>query len=257
MVTDLSKSQIKNRKSKIPSLPFAMRRKRVFILSPAHVGGERAQLIYNDLARFELARQVRTPAGAPLGEVFRFLSGLYFRGKLAYAEAFADPPRGTHGVVVITTNRGLLPAPTPVTVHDLRAMAKGDIDTADPAYRGPLERDARLLADTLGDYGEAVLLGSIATGKYVDILFGTLGSRLLFPREFVGRGDMSRGGLMLRCVTERRELTYVPVHGENRRGPRPARLDKRSWVGTALASPRDSSPQRLQAPPCALKRKKR
>jgi hypothetical protein len=51
--------------------------------------------------------------------------------------------------------------------------------------------------------------------------------RLLFPAEFVGRGDMSRGGLMLRCVDERAELTYVPVRGAVRRGMRPPKLPPR------------------------------
>ena len=71
---------------------------------------------------------------------------------------------------------------------------------------------------------EVVLLGSIASAKYVDLLTAVLGPRLLFPSDFVGRGDMSRGGLMLRCVQERRELPYVPLVGAQRRGSRPARL---------------------------------
>ena len=32
--------------------------------------------------------------GAPIGEVFSFLSSLYFRGKLTYAQRFAAPPTG-------------------------------------------------------------------------------------------------------------------------------------------------------------------
>jgi hypothetical protein len=34
---------------------------------------------------------------------------------------------------------------------------------------------------------------------------------------------MSRGGLLLRSVWERRELPYVPLAGVERHGPRPAR----------------------------------
>jgi hypothetical protein len=69
-----------------------------------------------------------------------------------------------------------------------------------------------------------VLLGSIASGKYADVLLEVFGTRLKFPVSFVGRGDMSRGGLMLRCVAAGQELEYVPVAGAVRHGPRPPRL---------------------------------
>ena len=52
-----------------------------------------------------------------------------------------------------------------------------------------------------GDRCEIVLLGSIASGKYVELLQPVFGNRLVFPPAFVGRGDMSRGGLLLRCVS--------------------------------------------------------
>src|SRR5687768_6489845 len=93
--------------------------RRLFLLSPAHCGGKRCGYVINDRADFDLARRVRSPAGAPLGEVFSFLSGLYFRAKLAYAHHFANPPRGVPGVLIITSNRGLLPPATPTRVEDL------------------------------------------------------------------------------------------------------------------------------------------
>jgi len=199
---------------------------RVFILSPAHCGGERARLLLRDAAAFDLALRVRRPPGAPLGEVFSFLSGRYFRGKLAYAEAFAAPPAGLTGVYVITPSEGLRPADELVDLARLRGFAQGDIDADDARYHRPLRRDARRLAAALGPGGEAVLLGSVATGKYVDPLTEVLGDRLRFPGDFVGRGDMSRGGLLLRCVRAGRELAYVPVAGAVRRGSRPARLER-------------------------------
>ena len=67
---------------------------RIFLLSPAHCGGKRAELLLNDRASFSLAVRLRSEAGATLGEAFSFLSGLYFRGKLAYADHFARPPEG-------------------------------------------------------------------------------------------------------------------------------------------------------------------
>ncbi len=210
--------------------------RRVFILSPAHCGGERAQLIFNPEARFDLAIQIRTSQGAALGETFRFLSGLYFRGKLAYGQRFANPLRGTPGVFIITTNRGLLAPETRMTLKVLRAMAQGEIDPELNHYRLPLERDLKKVAEQLGPRGQAVLLGSIASGKYVDILLDCLGSRLMFPEEFVGRGDMSRGGLLLRCVDEGRELNYIAAQGAVRRGVRPPKLARRKPRQAATGS---------------------
>jgi hypothetical protein len=199
---------------------------RVFLLSPAHCGGERAGLLFREGAAFDLARRVRRPPGVPLGEVFSFLSGLYFRGKLAYAQTFARPPAGLAGVYVITPNEGLRRADEPVDLARLRAFAQVDIDADDVRYHRPLRRDARRLAAALAPSAEAILLGSVATGKYVDPLTEALGDRLRFPSDFVGRGDMSRGGLLLRCVRAGRELAYVSVAGAERRGSRPARLER-------------------------------
>jgi hypothetical protein len=202
---------------------------RIFFLSPAHCGGERAQLVFNDAAAFPLARRLRQRGGAPLGDVFAFLSGLYFRGKLAYARAFADPPAGVPGVLVITANDGLRSPEHAVDLKTLRRYARGSIDEDNAGYRRPLLRDARLLDAAAGPASEVVLLGSVASGKYVDVLLDVFGPRLLFPATFVGRGDMSRGGLMLRCVDSGRELDYVPVAGAVRHGPRPPRLPPRRW----------------------------
>lgn len=201
--------------------------RRVFLLSPARCGGKRSALLFNERASFDLAVRLREPRGATLGEVFSFLSGLYFRGKLAYARAFARAPQGLAGGYVITSDRGLLPLDTPITLEDLRAFSDVDIHSGDIRYKEPLLRSARQLVRTAADC-EFVLLGSVASGKYVDVLLETLGSWLTFPQEFVGRGDMSRGGLMLRCVREGRELSYIPVVGAIRKGKRPPKLERRS-----------------------------
>jgi hypothetical protein len=159
----------------------------------------------------------RVVAGAAtLGEVFAFISGLYFRGKLTYAQAF------TASCFIITPTRGLLPPETPVTVDLLEEFAGVDVAADNPRYRAPLERDLAALA--AASTGHMVLFGSIATGKYVDVLLPHLGDRLLFPETFIGRGDMSRGGVMLRAAAAREELTYIPLAGAIRRGTRPPRL---------------------------------
>jgi hypothetical protein len=173
-----------------------------------------------------LAQRLGAGERVPLGEAFSFLSGLYFRGKLAYAERFARPPAGLAGVQVITTNQGLLPADVPVSVEDLRGFGATEIHADQPGYREPLRRTlASLAAPASSDGAPAiVLLGSVATGKYVDVLLEAVGDRLLFPTDFVGRGDMSRGALLLRASRDGRELTYAPVAGAVRRGARPPSL---------------------------------
>jgi hypothetical protein len=115
-------------------------------------------------------------------------------------------------VLVITTDRGLVAADTCIAVADLRAMAGVEIHHEEEKYRLPLRRSVERLA-AAHPAADVVLLGSVASGKYVDLLLDLLGPRLKFPKEFAGRGDMSRGGLMLRCVREGRELEYVPVAG--------------------------------------------
>lgn len=200
---------------------------RTFLLSPAYAGGRRAQMILSERAQFDLARRLRAGSGVSLGEVFTFLSGLYFRGKLAYANAFARPDRSR--VLVITPMRGLVVAETPITLADLREFAEVDIEDGDPRYRKPLERDLRRLVRQLTPQCEVVLLGSVASGKYVGVLLEILRERIQFPGDFVGRGDMSRGGLLLRCAVDRTELAYIPVQGAVRKGKRPPKLEPRRY----------------------------
>jgi hypothetical protein len=206
--------------------------KRIFLLSPANLGGLRAKQVMSDVATFAVAQQLRSPQGAMLGDVFSFVSGLYFRGKLAYARRFSSPPDPSDpvsagGVLVITPNAGLRAADVFVTLPSLRQFAGEPIDLENVRYRRPLERSARALLDAVGPDCDVVLLGSIASGKYVEVLLPVFGDRLLFPESFVGRGDMSRGGLMLRCVDSGLELDYVPIAGAVRQGKRPPRLAPR------------------------------
>jgi hypothetical protein len=183
-------------------------------------------MILRPQAQFPLARQLRGD-GAPLGEVFAFLSGLYFRGKLAYARAFARPEDS----LVITPNRGLLPVDTIVTTQDIEEFGEVDISDDDPRYTVPLVCDLKKLES-------AVLLGSIASAKYVEPMREILGDKLLVPAEFAGRGDMSRGGLLLRHARAKKELTYEPITTAARHGPRPARLKRlnRAQITTAATA---------------------
>ena len=186
-------------------------------------------MVLSDRAQFDLAVRLRGGQGVALGEVFAFVSGLYFKGKLAYALEFARPPEPGgelvgSGALVITPSAGLRPAETAVTAEAIHAFAAVDIAANDPRYRRPLLASAAAVAEEIGPDCDVVLLGSIASAKYVDVLTEVFGERLRFPVEFVGRGDMSRGGLLLRCVRAGEELTYVPVAGAVRHGPRPPKL---------------------------------
>jgi len=159
--------------------------------------------------------------------VFSFLSSLYFRGKLTYARAFARPPERLCGAFVITPGEGLRDPAEPVTLARLRNYERVPVKTSDPRYLEPLLRDAEALSILAGERCRVVLLGSIASSRYVEPLLGVFGERLLFPPDFIGRGDMSRGGLLLRCVDRGRELDYAPLAGAVRHGPRPQRLEPR------------------------------
>ncbi|HWX15654.1 MAG TPA: hypothetical protein VNY07_03625 [Chthoniobacterales bacterium] len=203
---------------------------RIFLLSPAYAGGRRAQMILSERAQFDLAKELRSKRGAPIAEVFTFLSGLYFRGKIVYANAFAQTTKGSSCVFVITPTRGLMHARARVTLRDLNEFAAVDIEEDDPRYRTPLRRHARRLAKQISPNAQIVLLGSIATGKYVDVLLEIFRERLLFPADFVGRGDMSRGGLMLRCAANRQELRYISVVGAVLNGKRPPKLAPRRYL---------------------------
>ncbi len=197
---------------------------RMFLLSPASIAGIRAGAIMRDSATSEMARRLRQN-GVPLGELFSFISSLYFRGKLAYARRFAHVPPGLAGALVITASGGLVGPDTLITLDRLREISAGSVDPTDARYRVPLDRDAQALSEALGMSCEIVLLGSIATPKYVEPLLHIFGQRLVFPAEFVGRGDMSRGGLMLRCVQSGKQLGYIPVLEAARHGRRPPKLE--------------------------------
>lgn len=169
---------------------------------------------------------LRRGATVALGEVYATISSLYFRGKLEYATRFGYRPGGRPSVFTITPNRGILPVDHPVDMAQLRSMAEARIDADDVRYVGPLLSSARRLGSELSVGAEVVLLGSIATGKYLDPLAHLFGHRLLFPRAFIGRGDMSRGGLLLRAAHAGQELDYVVALESARRGRRPERLDR-------------------------------
>jgi hypothetical protein len=205
----------------------------VFLLSPAFCGGRRAGILLNPASQAETSRLLRA-GRLTLGGAFAFMSGLYFRGKLAYAERFGH-------VFVITPTRGLRPPSTTFTLALLREFAVGDVSLDNPGYRQALERDVRAIATA--SEAQVVLLGSVASGKYVDVLLPILGDRLRYPVSFAGRGDMSRGGLLLRSAASGEELEYGPLTaGVRPRGPRPPKLDPATRVHPTTQSPRRGGP---------------
>ncbi|HET9227323.1 MAG TPA: hypothetical protein VFR31_11695 [Thermoanaerobaculia bacterium] len=191
---------------------------KIFLLSPASLTGERARQLLSPDARFDTALQYRSPEGVPVEEAFSFLSSLYFRGKIAYARHFQEPPDDlpSAGALVIAPGFGFVPQGWRLDARRVEVLRRTPIDLKNPAYCEPMRRHAQMLKETLPKDTRVVLLGSIATGKYVDLLLPVFGDRLLFPRCFVGIGDMSRGSVLLRAVRENQELEYstldVPRH---------------------------------------------
>jgi hypothetical protein len=222
---------------------------KLFLLSPASATGVRALQLTAAGARFAAAGRLRSPEGLPIGEAFSFMSALYFRGKMAYASRFAvarpaspaaeplepesprppEPsrsspppirdlrgvpamvnlPAGGSAILIIAPGFGLVPPNWPLTAERMRTLARTPVDPARRAYSGPLRRHAREVAAGLPAAGRVVLLGSIATGKYLDLLVPIFGDRLVVPRVFAGTGDMRRGALMLRAAASGEELEYA------------------------------------------------
>jgi hypothetical protein len=186
----------------------------VFLLSPASLTGPRAKLLISPRANFEAAQLYRSPEGVPVATAFAFMSSLYFRGKITYALTFAKP----EDIYIIAPGFGFVPPHWTITPERMKVLQRTEVDARKRSYRKPLERDARQLAMRIDDDAQVVLLGSVASGKYVDILLPIFGERLKFPAAFAGLGDMSRGGLLLRAAKASRELEYVsldtPRHAE-------------------------------------------
>ena len=194
---------------------------KLFLLSPANVGGLRAKQLMSPRARFGLALQYQSEYGVPIGDAFAFMSSLYFRGKLAYARAFAVPSRiiGGEGIFIITSGYGLVPPDWRLTEERVKRMKKIDVDIAKRSYTKPLKDHASLIERVLEPDAEVVLLGSVATGKYVDVLRPIFKDRLRFPKHFAGLGDMARGGLMLRAARAGKELEYTTLDAPRHRAP--------------------------------------
>lgn len=196
----------------------------IILLSPARIGGPRSNVLLRPEADFDLAVRLRERK-ANIGEAYSFISGLYFRGKLAYAETFAAPPEGVAPALIIVPGQGLLPPGEIIDAEQLRGIGEIAVEEDNQAFTAPLLCAAASLDQRAGPACQFLLLGSIATAKYAEPLLSVFGERLLFPSEFVGRGDMSRGGLMLRRAHSGEELSYVALSGAIRRGRRPAKLE--------------------------------
>jgi hypothetical protein len=201
--------------------PTATKSPKIFLLSPANTSGLRAKQLVSPRAQFPTALRYRSDEGVMIGEAFAFMSALYFRGKIGYALHFAQPSPilGGFGVYVIAPGFGLVPPDWKLTPERMKTMSKTPVDLKVRAYRKPLEAEAKAIASALESEAQVVLLGSVATGKYVDVLLPIFGPRLRFPAAFAGLGDMSRGGLMLRAVRENNELEYTTLDAPRHRPP--------------------------------------
>jgi hypothetical protein len=194
---------------------------KLFLLSPASLTGLRAGQLTSPRATFAAAVQYRSEGGVPIGDAFAFMSALYFRGKLAYARRFVSPDGagGGTGIYVITPGFGLVAPDWCLTADRMKRMRRIAVDARSRAFARPLREHASILSEALPDAAQVILLGSVATGKYVDVLRPVFGERLRFPALFAGLGEMARGGLMLRAAREGKELEYVTLDAPRRRSP--------------------------------------
>jgi len=161
--------------------------------------------------KLELSKALRSEHGAPLGEVFSFVSSLYFRGKASYARTFGHAAGGRQSALVMTAGGGLCSLDESVTEQRLAAWQRNAVHEHNPHFTAPLVRHASELVDASSEDARFILLGSVASHKYVVPLLEVFGTRLLYPVSFAGLGDMSRGSLLLRAIRDGIELDYEPV----------------------------------------------
>jgi hypothetical protein len=183
----------------------------IFLLSPARLDGERGRALLDGKGASALMGELRSAHGCSVEAVFCFVSSLYFRGKAAYARAFGVRTAPLPSAYVMTAGGGLLSLDEPVTVARLEGWSRVAVSPDNPHFVAPLLRHATGLLDACDQATRFVLLGSVASRKYVGPLLDVFGERLLYPSELAGRGDMARGKLLLAAAREQRELGYASV----------------------------------------------
>ncbi len=188
-----------------------MPKRAVYLISPADCSGHRAALLLKGGGNREIAAGLRSRAGVPIGNLFSFVSGSYFRGKLLYAKAFATSSASGGGVYVIVPGRGLGVPEAHIRLADLREIAAVPVHRDVDRYVKPLLKDAKRLARRLSKHDAVVFLGSIASDKYTSVLHTAFENLLHVPRAFIGRGSLSRGSLLLRAAKAGQRLAYVRV----------------------------------------------
>src|SRR5262245_13421578 len=106
---------------------------RIFLLSPARIGGARSAMLLREQAEFDVAVRLRQ-GRASIGEVYAFISGLYFRGKLAYVEAFGDVREGVPPAVVMVPGFGLVPPGAVLNTEQLVSTGRVEVDEGNEAF---------------------------------------------------------------------------------------------------------------------------
>jgi hypothetical protein len=109
-------------------------------------------MLMREQAEFDLALRLRNGTAA-IGEIYAFISGLYFRGKLAYTGVFGAAPSGVPPAMVIVPGMGLVPPGTILSYDQLQSIANVPVDADNPAYREPFLRDVALLDQQAGRGG--------------------------------------------------------------------------------------------------------
>ena len=197
---------------------------------PTAAAGARQQVLSPQAAFAARRGSCARAQGAPLGDVFTFVSGLYFRGKLAYARRFASPPepriRRRLGRARHHAERRAPQPETPVTrrrAARLRRRRRRSRPTRATGGRSSGAR-ARWLRE-IGADCEVVLLGSIASPKYVDVLLDDLRRAPAVPDRFRRpRRHEPRRPAAAQARARASSSTYAPMAGAVRHGARPPKL---------------------------------
>ena len=70
----------------------------------------------------------------PIGEVYAFISGLYFPGKIAYADAFASPPEGAPPALIIIPDVGLAPPDAVLDTEQLSSIGEVSVENSPAGF---------------------------------------------------------------------------------------------------------------------------
>jgi hypothetical protein len=161
---------------------------KIFLLSPANMGGVRAQQLTSSQSRFELARSFRSVEGVTIEEAFCFMSSLYFRGKLIYARQFVATPDASPNsrILIIAPGFGLVSPDWRLTTQ------RTHVNVLSPIFGNRLFAPRSFVG--IGDMSRGALLLRSAMSRteleYMPLNFACLRTRRRTSASFNGAQDL-------------------------------------------------------------------